>query len=377
MSTERETRYVTVVADDVPEHLDVLRTILEASRRFEIVATASTGTGAVAAVARCRPDLVLLDVTMPELDGIEAVPMIRSASPASRVVLVSARSSDAIGPGPTGISDHLAKDLPPAVLIARLLEVMESEPLQATTEEGPAGGGRAGRSVPEALQMSAEEMVSAVAHEVRNHLAVIQGFGVEVHTRWNELPDDMKRDAVRRMTDRARYLNTVVNNLMFMRRLSSDHVWTDTSPVAVAEMVRTMVIETEDLARGHDLRLEVAPGLPEASADPYRLRQVLTNLIVNAAKFSPSEAPISVSIGVDHRGVLIRVRDEGPGVPETHAERVFEKFTRLEESGSGIGLGLFISRELMRSMNGDLLLEDPGTRGAAFTCVLESVDPRT
>lgn len=358
------------MADDVPEHLEVLRTVLEASRRFEIVATASTGTGAVAAVARCRPDLVLLDVRMPELDGIEALPMIRSASPTSRVVLVSARAPDEIAAASMGVSDHLAKDLPPAALVARLLKVMESEPPDAAAEDERTITGPAGRPVLEALQMSAEEMVSAVAHEVRNHLAVIQGFGVEVHTRWDELPDDMKRDAVRRMTDRARYLNTVVNNLMFMRRLSSDHVWADTSPVAVAEMVRTMVSESEDLARGHGLRLDVAPDLPEASADPHRLRQVLTNLIVNAARFSPFEAPIRVSVGVDHRGVLIRVRDEGPGVPEAHAERVFEKFTRLEESGSGIGLGLFISRELMRSMNGDLLLEDPGTRGAVFTCVL-------
>lgn len=208
-----------------------------------------------------------------------------------------------------------------------------------------------------------------IAHEIRNHLAVIQGFGSEIYQHWDALADDLKRDSVRRMTDRARYLNAVVNNLMTMRRLESERVWPATSPVDLGELVRTLVGELKDLAPARALELDLADDVGEVSADPSRLRQVLANLIVNAARYSPAGAPIALLVGRDERGAFVTVRDDGEGIPEAYAERVFDKFTRLNEEGAGLGLGLFVSRELMRSMDGDLLLEN-ATRGATFTCVL-------
>lgn len=370
MSDEGAGPFAAVVADDVPEHLEILTSILGSSERFEVVETARTGTEVVSAAARCRPDLVLLDIGMPEMDGLEALPMIRAASPTSKVVIVSGQAPDDLRSPALGAVAHLAKDLPPAVLIERLLEVMR-DPSPLPAAEVGSFDSEQHRPAPGVLEMAPEEMVSVIAHEVRNHLAVIQGFGGELHARWGELPEDMKRDSVRRMTERARYLNAVVNNLMVMRRLESGHVWKDTSEVDVEEFITTLLVELEDLARGHQLVADVSPGLPKIAADPHRMRQVLTNLVVNAARFSPADAPIVLSGQVEGNGVILRVTDNGPGIPEAHQERVFEKFTRLEDAGSGIGLGLFISRELMRSMDGDLRLEQPRTgSGATFALYL-------
>ena len=105
-------------------------------------------------------------------------------------------------------------------------------------------------------------------------------------------------------------------------------------------------------------------------ADTARLRQVLTNLVVNAAKFAPRDTPIRINARSVDGSVVIEVEDEGPGIPEDKREVVFEKFKRLERGGSGIGLGLFISRALMRSMGGDLtVVSGPG---ASLRCHLQT-----
>jgi signal transduction histidine kinase len=117
----------------------------------------------------------------------------------------------------------------------------------------------------------------------------------------------------------------------------------------------------------------VEPGLPKVLVDRARLRQVMTNLTVNAAKFSPAGAPVKLLANLHADGVTISVRDQGTGIPPDQREAVFGKFKRLEKGGSGIGLGLFISRALMRSMAGDLWVEDV-SEGSELVCLLPSAE---
>lgn len=365
--------YSTVLVDDVPEVVTLMRRLLAATERFRIVGEAADGVRAVAVVAEVQPDLVLLDLSMPRMDGLEALPALREVSPDSRVVILSVRDVDGAWPAALqeGASGYISKDLPPQAMIRRLLEIMEGPSSPALGAPRPAPVGRIPESsVPPVLDLTAEEMISLVAHEVRNHLSVIQGFGAEVHGRWDEIPDEVRRDSVLRMTERARYLNTVVNNLMFMRRLESGHVWTEPTELEIEELMRATHDELNDLARGHELRIDLEDPPPAVRADTLRLRQVLTNLVVNAARYSPAERPIVLGVRRDGDRVLIEVKDEGPGVAPRFAETIFEPFRRLERGGSGIGLGLFISRELMRSMAGDLWLATSSTDGATFVCSL-------
>jgi two-component system sensor histidine kinase KdpD len=221
------------------------------------------------------------------------------------------------------------------------------------------------------LDVSPEEMMSLVAHEIRNPLAVIQGFGTELQNRWDTMPDEQRLDAVRRMTERARYLNTLVNNLMYMRRLESGVLGQEPTPHDVGLFLEAVSDELRELARGHPLRVQIPDDLSSAYLDMIRLRQVLTNLVVNAARFSPSAEPIDVSAGADEEGIVIRVADKGPGIPAAFRESVFDKFKRLDQSGSGIGLGLFISRSLMMSMGGSLSIDD-SDEGAVFAVRLRA-----
>jgi DNA-binding NarL/FixJ family response regulator len=124
-----EKKFTTVLADDVADLRSLVRVVLEDSGRFEIVGEAGDGVAAVDVVEREQPDVVLLDISMPRMDGLEALPLIRSASPHSAVVILSAfearererRASD------LGARGYLEKDLAPDALVPALLELLDGE----------------------------------------------------------------------------------------------------------------------------------------------------------------------------------------------------------------------------------------------------------
>ena len=368
-------QYTTVLADDVPELRRLLRHVLSMSDRFEVLDEAENGAEAVTLAERHKPDLMLLDISMPVMDGMEALPKILGVSPDTRVVVLSGFEAERMGPAAleAGAAAYVEKGVPPSVLIARLLEILG--------DEGPSGGSPPAVAPPIAAEasisdVSAEEMMSLVAHEIRNPLAVIQGFGTELQNRWDTMAEDKRLDAVRRMTERARYLNTVVNNLMFMRRLQSGQTWTDPAPISLGDLLRGSWDELNDLSRGHPVVVEIPDEVPLIKAESARLRQVLTNLVVNAAKFAPGGTPITIRSSSSNDRVFIHVSDEGPGIPQDARETIFGKFSRLQEGGSGIGLGLFICRALMQSMRGDIYVADSPV-GATFCLELPAAGTAT
>lgn len=110
------------------------------------------------------------------------------------------------------------------------------------------------------------------------------------------------------------------------------------------------------------------------SADDRRIRQMLRNLLDNAAKYSPVETPIEVSVGTtaDHRSALVQVRDCGPGVPSGERARLFEKFARLSTASGtrGSGLGLYLCRAIVRAHGGEIWGEWPASGGSVFSFTL-------
>lgn len=121
------------------------------------------------------------------------------------------------------------------------------------------------------------------------------------------------------------------------------------------------------------LELELTADLPSVVVDPPRLRQVLTNLVGNAAKHSPPGTPVRIQVAATDRCVVVAVQDEGPGIPEGDRQRVFDRFVRLGRGASGVGLGLFISRALVQAMGGTIEVEDSAV-GARFVVHLPLAD---
>ncbi|MGZ4440078.1 MAG: sensor histidine kinase, partial [Gaiellaceae bacterium] len=110
--------------------------------------------------------------------------------------------------------------------------------------------------------------------------------------------------------------------------------------------------------------------VPPMSVDPVRIRQVLTNLLTNAVRYTPSGSPIDVMLRESGEAVELSVRDHGPGIPPEEVERAFDRYARLRPDGSGSGLGLYVSRELARAHGGDLVAGQPEGGGALFVLKL-------
>ncbi len=133
------------------------------------------------------------------------------------------------------------------------------------------------------------------------------------------------------------------------------------------------------LAVAHELRLDVAPGLPLAHADPLRVEQVITNLVDNAIKYSPRGGPVAVRISGGERGtaLVVAVSDHGVGLTAEQAARVFERFYRaadaLHGAPRGIGLGLFLCKRLVEAQGGRIWVESVPGQGSTFHFTLPAL----
>jgi signal transduction histidine kinase len=183
-----------------------------------------------------------------------------------------------------------------------------------------------------------------------------------------ELAPDERRELVGMASRHGQRLKRLAAQLLLAARLEEAEVEQDGDAVAdavrvVGEAERAM----ELLHPGRQVRLDAAPPALPVLAAPETVLQMLTNLLDNAAKYSPPETPIGVMARRVGSSAVITVSDSGPGVPPEQRERIFERFTQLgtdqDHRGDGVGLGLHIARELARSLGGDLVLRPDGHGG--------------
>jgi signal transduction histidine kinase len=212
------------------------------------------------------------------------------------------------------------------------------------------------------------ELVSTVAHELQTPLAAVRGAVTALRER-AEL-DDATRDRLLAVIDgAAAQMARLVDDLLAAGRLEAGrpavHV-TRCDARLVADAV--VAAAREHLREGVSLRVRAVAGLPDAVADPDRLRQVLANLVDNAVKHA--RGSVEVRLAEEAGRIRLTVSDDGPGIQEEDRERIFERFERGAETTPGTGLGLYLARELVAAMGGALSLESEVGKGSAFTVEL-------
>jgi len=171
--------------------------------------------------------------------------------------------------------------------------------------------------------------------------------------------------------DEAERLNRFFGNLLDMTRLEAGGVRATDDAVDIAEIAESVGIRVHDLARDHRLVVDIETNLPLAQGDVGLLEQVLFNLLDNAFKYAMPGTLVQLRARRDDRFVVMEVIDEGPGIPASQVETIFNKFTRLEQGDrkrAGTGLGLAIARGFVTAMGGTLQASGRNDRpGAVFT----------
>jgi signal transduction histidine kinase len=338
-----------VVADDTPEIRALLRLILN-RHGYTVVGEAANGAEAVALAQEHQPDVVIVDLAMPVMDGLEAIPYIRQGAPRAKVVVFSAFRAEQMEAEALAAGAHayMEKGLPPAEVLATVARVM-------SVPEPPGVVGLT----------SAGDELTFVVHELLSPLTVIEGFSALIEAGGEGLSMAEVRDYAARVGRSAAHLRAVIQSVADARRVDGGTFVVEPSPIDLSALVVQTVADLASVVAPHPVAVDVRPGV-FVEADAVRVRQVLTNLLSNAAKFSPADGPIEVGLARVGGGgwVEVWVADQGPGVPPERAGELFGRFARLGSPAPGMGIGLYISRAIARAHRGDLVLAPSGGGGS-------------
>jgi two-component system, OmpR family, sensor histidine kinase BaeS len=217
-----------------------------------------------------------------------------------------------------------------------------------------------------------DEFVLTASHELRSPLTSVQGFAELLMLDRDSLTP-RQVETVEIILDNCRHLVRLLNDLLDLARSDAGRLSIQPRPTELAPLiddaVRTMRGQTETARQ--NLAQQIEPDLPLVNVEPSRIRQILVNLLTNAHEYSPEGASIAVTARSEGAEVVIAVIDDGPGIPESQLDQIFERFTRgdagLTQRVGGTGLGLAISKSLVELHGGTIEAESTVGEGSTFS----------
>jgi len=230
------------------------------------------------------------------------------------------------------------------------------------------------KTVEELRRLSAlrADFVSLVSHELRTPMAAVIGAARTLQQRWRELMPDQRESFLELIAGETGRLATLIADVLDTSRIEAGTFSFRFGDVDLGELVRDSVATAELATDEVTVRADVREPLPSVRGDAERLRQVLTNLIDNAIKYSPVGDEVEVRAYREDGHVRIDVRDRGPGIAREDQRLIFEKFGRVASGNDrpGTGLGLFIARSIAEAHGGTLDVTSAPEQGATFTLAL-------
>ena len=360
---------LVLVVDDVSKNLQVVGTMLR-KENYRVV-PATSGAQALERVRAEAPDLVLLDLMMPEMDGLEVCRRLK-ADPLTRripvIFLTASNEMEHLVQGfEMGAVDYITKPFNPPELLARVRTHLELKHARERLRE---------------MNEEKDEFMGIAAHDLRNPLGAITGFSEIVleelqalqPTPGAEFTKSVREAAqcTERIREASRRMAEMVQNLLDANRIERGEMKLKLASTELATLVSSAVETQRPRAQAKQqlltLKTEAAPVL--AMVDAGVMVQVLENLVSNAIKYSPPGKNIFIELKRDAAAVRIEVQDEGPGLSAEDQKKLFGKFARLSAKPTGgehaTGLGLSIVKRMVEAMNGKVWCESEPGRGATF-----------
>ena len=364
-----------LLVDDEVDFLDSLHQRLEL-RGMEAL-KASSGHEALARIEAEEVDVVVLDVRMPGMDGVETLRRIKERFPRIEVVMLTGHADleSSLDGMRFGFFDYLTKPVHIDTLIAKIHDAHERRTGNGFKDAETFTGKLKQHMVVADRLASLGELAGSIAHEINNPLAIIAEYAGWFRSRLGrhgDVPAHVQADAelalekIEKAVERARRISQ--NFLRFAR--SPDANVRDVSLVDLAAEVVELTSKT-----AYDREVSVAivsdSGVPlRLSTDPYQLRQVLLNLVTNAIQAVPQGGKVALRLGGNDQVVSIAVEDNGPGIPEENIERVFEPFFTTKPEGQGTGLGLAVSRGIVERLGGRIEIDSKPGEGCTFRVIV-------
>lgn len=362
-----------LIVDDDRMNIRILSGILR--KQGYVLAEADSGETALEVYPTFRPNLVLLDVVMPGINGFETCRALKRQyrDDCAPIVFITAKnqSEDVIEGLSAGGVDYLPKPFQTREVVARIRTHLHSQMLA------------------EQQKMLVEELSAAnaaknkflgmAAHDLRNPLASIRGLAEFLRDGVvGELTPD-QRDLVNTIHDASQSMLTMVNELLDVATIEAGELRMQPQKHDLAELIEKAVyLANIDAAKkGTHIDFLQPPERPQPVMDAAKIQQVVDNLLSNAVKYSPPGSKITVTLASDDRECRVGVQDQGPGIPENERDKLFKDFGRLSAQPTGgeksTGLGLAICRKIMEAHRGSIAAENLSGGGCEFRITLPLV----
>lgn len=332
------------------------------------LAEAVSGEQALEVYPTFRPNLVLLDVMMPGIDGFMTCRTLKKVygDKCAPVIFVTAKSEadDVVMGFDAGGVDYLTKPFRPKEVVARIRTHLSNQQLVEQQ-----------KLLVEQLSKANEakdRFLGMCAHDLRNPLSSIRGLA--------ELMDENalgtlsleQREIIQTIHGASQSMLELVNELLDVATIEAGQLKLAKEPTHIADIVERSVHLSNIEAAKKNTRIELVKidQNPMVDIDRNKIRQVVDNLISNAVKYSPRGSVITVVIHSDATGAGFAVRDSGPGIPDSERHKLFKDYGRLSAVPTGgeksTGLGLAISRKIVEAHDGTIGVENIPGRGAEF-----------
>jgi signal transduction histidine kinase len=227
------------------------------------------------------------------------------------------------------------------------------------------------------LEEAKDLFLATTSHELRTPITVVQGFASTLANRWDKLADDDRRSAVQTIAERAGSLARLVEQLLLGSRAGADQLQVTNGPFDLGGLLKGAAVAFRPLSDLHTLAIEVPDDLPPAHGDPMATDIIVGQLLENAFKYSPEGGAVTIRARADGDRIVVTVEDKGVGIRPEDRERVFERFTQADGGDrrrfGGIGLGLYIVRQLARAQGGEIEADDGPAGGTIMRLTLQQL----
>lgn len=367
MAEQVLTRQKILIVDDMPSNIKVLG---ETLKDLYEICFARSGKEALQVVNDDQPDLILLDIMMPGIDGYDVCRCLRAERKSREIPIIFITARDDVGDETKGFLlgavDYITKPFNPEIVKARVKTHLElknhRDHLSELVKE------RTRQLIHSDRLATLGTISAAVAHEIKNPLFFITG-NVELASQYIK---QGKYDAIEvkleKILEGTRRINRLIENL----KGYSQNKENQRLVCRVSEIIQDALdLITHRLKRSRvNVEWTDIPSDLKIVCDIQTISQVFVNLITNAMDaIGDNEGNIVITGDRDGHRVVIKVRDTGPGIAETKVERIFDPFVTSKSSEKGTGLGLFIVKHLVEEHEGRISLSRNDEHGAEFTLI--------
>ena len=384
-----------LIVDDNPTNLEVLSDCFS-ELGLEIL-VAQDGMSAIEKVEYAHPDIILLDVVMPGINGFETCRLLKS-KPSTQdipVIFMTALSDtmDMVQGFQVGAVDYITKPVQYKEVLARAKTHLtirnltkrlqeQNERLQQEISDRKQAEEQLRElefDLREALAQEKElgelksRIISTISHEYRTPLTTIASSAEILQAYRHKLDESKQLKHFERIQASVNHMTALVNDVLFLSRAEFEKLEFQPEPIGLVSFFRELVDELQvGVGEAHHLTFTSNGACKEFEVDAKLLRQILTNLISNAIKYSPKGGTVSIQLSCQDNQVIFQVSDEGIGIPPEDQGHLFESFSRARNVGTiqGTGLGLSIVKKCVDLHAGQIAVNSEVGVGTTFSVIL-------